>query len=168
MDNRERLGNANFLEFRPTYPQCFGQNRVNFNRSRDAYGQKLKCTTAESQYGFIYSLNGNKLVADADNHNLRTQYRCFKPAEDSPILTHGMRTHHAIEQLLTMPSKDTFDHRSFSFGSGLIHSIYRLGEFALHKSQILIGGGIRQCQAPHSQPMPRQPDLSAGGSYQAP
>jgi len=101
---------------------------------------------AEGQNGFIHSLNGNELVADADDHNPSTQHRCFKPAEDPPILTHGVRTHHAIEQLLTMPAKDISDHRSFPFGCGLIHSIHGLGEFGLHEAQILIRGGIRQCQ----------------------
>ena len=53
-----------------------------------------------------------------------TQHRCFKPTEDSQFCTHGVRTHHAIEQLLTMPAKDISDHRSFPFGCGLIHSIH--------------------------------------------
>ena len=85
--------------------------------------QKLKNTAAKNQNGFIHSFNGNELVANADNHNLRTQNRCFKSAEDSPILPNGMRTHHTIEQLLTVPTKDTSDQRTLPFGRGLIHSI---------------------------------------------
>ena len=81
--------------------------------TRCLWTKKLKNTAAESQNGFIHSFNGNELVANADNHNLSTLYRCFKSAEDSPILPNGMRTHHTIEQLLTMPAKDISDHRSF-------------------------------------------------------
>ena len=102
--------------------------------------------TTEGQNGFIRSFNWNELVADADDHNPSTQHRRFKPAEEPPILTPGVRAHHAIEQLLTMPMKDTSDHRSFPFGGGLIHSIHGLGEFGLDKAQVLIRGGIRQCQ----------------------
>ena len=109
-------------------------------------GEKLKYLAAKSQNGFIHSFDWNELVADADDHNPSAQHRCFKPAEEPPILTHGVRTHHAIEQLLTMPAKDIFHHRFFSFGCGLIHSIHGLGEFGLHKAQVLIRGGIRQCQ----------------------
>ena len=106
----------------------------------------LKYTATEGQNGFIHSFNWNELVADADDHNPSTQYRGFKPAEEPPILTHGVGTHHAIEQLLAMPAKDISHHRSFPFGCGLIHSIHGLGEFGLHKAQVLIRGGIRQCQ----------------------
>src|SRR4029077_13925348 len=108
--------------------------------------KKLKDTTAENQNGFIYAFDGNELVANADNHNLCTQNRCFKSAEDSPILPYGTRTHHTIEQLLTMPAKNTSDHRSLPFGRGLIHSIQRFCEFDLYKVQIFINGGIGQCQ----------------------
>ena len=59
-------------------------------------GKKLKHLAAEGQNGFIHSLNGNELVADADHHNPSTQHRCFKPAEDPPILTSGVRAHHVI------------------------------------------------------------------------
>src|SRR5512141_3369652 len=98
---------------------------------------------AKGQNGFIDSLNRNELITDADNHNPLTQHRGFKTAEDSPILTEGMRAHHAIKQLLTMPTIDIPEHGSLPFGCGLIHSIYRLGEFGLNEGQILIRGGIR-------------------------
>ena len=44
--------------------------------------------------------NGNELVADADHHHSSAQHRGFKPAENTPILARGVRTYHAIEQLL--------------------------------------------------------------------
>lgn len=106
----------------------------------------LKYTAADGQNGFIHPLNGNELIADADDHNPSAQHRSFKPAEDSPILPYGVRPHHAVEQLLTMPLKDTPNHRSFPLGRGLVHSIHGLGEFRLHETHILIRGGIRQCQ----------------------
>jgi hypothetical protein len=43
-------------------------------------------------------------------------------------------------------SKDISDHRAFPLGCRLIHSIHGLGEFGLDEAQILIRGGIRQCQ----------------------
>ena len=109
-------------------------------------GKKLKYLATEGQNGFIYSLNRNEPVTDADHHNPSTQHRGFKPAEDPPILPHGVRAHHTIEQLLTMSAKDISDHRSFPFWYSLIHSIHGLGQFDLHEAQVLVHGGIRQCQ----------------------
>jgi hypothetical protein len=108
--------------------------------------KKLKYTATDGQNGFIHSLNGNELVADADYHNPSPQHRRFEPTDDSPILACGVRPHHAIKQLLTMPLENTPNHCSFPLGRGLIHSIHGLGEFGLHKTQILIRSGIRQCK----------------------
>lgn len=133
--------------------------------------KKLKYAAAECQNGFIYTLNRNELVADADDHNSSTQHRGFKPAEDPPILAHGVRPHHAIEQLLTMPAKDVSDHRSLPFGCGLIHSIHGLGQFGLHEAQILIRGGVRQYQRDarsqyqHNQHQTQEPHASPRIEY---
>jgi hypothetical protein len=45
-----------------------------------------------------------------------------------------------------MPAKDISDYRSFPFGGGLIYTIHGLGELGLYEAQILIRGGIRECQ----------------------
>ena len=108
--------------------------------------EKLKYTASEGQNSFVDPFNRDEVMTDADNHNPSTQYRGFKPAEDSPVLTHGVRTHHAIEQLLAMPAKDISNHRPFPFGSGLIHAIHGLRKFGLDEDQIVIRGGVRLCQ----------------------
>lgn len=108
--------------------------------------EKLKYTASEGQNSFVDPFNRDEVMTDADNHNPSTQHRRFKPAEEPPIVTDRMRTHHAIEQLLAMSPKDTSDHRPFPVGSGLIHAIHGLGKFGLDKDQIVIGGGVRLCQ----------------------
>src|SRR5437868_1572675 len=114
--------------------------------------KKLKCTATKTQNSLIYSFNGDKLITDTDDHNPGAQHGGFKSTEQSPILTKSVRAYQAIEQFLTMPAKDISDHRSFPFRCGPIHSIHRPVEFGLHKAQILIRGGIRQCQQDtHSQ-----------------
>jgi hypothetical protein len=128
-----------FTEFDPKigrYGPCTGYSRT----------KKLKYTATEGQNGLIHPFNGNELVTDADHHHSSTQHRSFKPAENTPILACGVRSYHAIEQLLTMPAKDISDHCSIPLGCGLIHSIYGLGELGLYETQILVRSGIRQCK----------------------
>ena len=108
--------------------------------------EKLKYAASEDQNSFIHPFNRDEVITDADDHNPSTQHRGFKPTEEPPIVTDGMRTHHAIKQLLAMPAKDTSDHRPFPFGSGLIHAIHGLRKFGLDKDQIVIRGGVRLCQ----------------------
>ena len=70
MDICKGLGDANSREFRSTYPQSFDRKQSEFQRLRDPHGEKkLKYPATESQNGFIHSLNGNELIADADDHN---------------------------------------------------------------------------------------------------
>ena len=108
--------------------------------------EKLKYAASEGQNSFIDPFNWDEVITDADDHNPSTQHRGFKPAEEPPIVTDRMRSHHAVEQLLAMPPKDISDHRPFPFGGGLIHAIHGLRKFGLDKDQIVIRGGVRLCQ----------------------
>src|SRR4030065_346460 len=98
--------------------------------------KKLKYSAAKGQNSFIYPLNWDELVADSNDHYPSAQHCGFKPAEAPPTSTHSVGPHHTVEQLLTMPTKNVSNHRSFPFGGGLIHPIHGLGEFGLDETQV--------------------------------
>ena len=71
--------------------------------------KKLEHTATKGHNGFIHSLNGNELVANADHHHSRTQHRSVKQAENSPIFSYFSRRGSPREgnQVQTNTAEDT-------------------------------------------------------------